>query len=332
MTGSAGMLMFGDRKHLFGRFLAEANAVGAGFEEKTAGMVNSWLGKNGLGREWEARRYQKLSEDEGARDEDYSDVVVESRDGSRKFFIECKEYERSNVLNMQFDIKEDGGISPVKGKKRERLDEAEAGLAEGLVDAIRASDGYRGFLQFLNARNKWLKNLKPAMFWFDNETEDAERVLPGLIKAYNKLVKGGKVEADCKEFDAKKIRPSTANQLACALAWRLSDPDRTWDICKVDGIPNLGKMVRRHYAEGKACPAAYIQFGDDKLFRTSDENPLGLKDVPAFPEELDGEFTLKFTPRFGTGSVYVTPRSEITSELESPCSFVDSSKWPEISR
>ena len=136
------MIILEKRKHLFGNFLAEANAVGAGFEEKTADMINEWLKQNGLDRRWTAKRFQKLSEDDGARDEDYSDVVVEERRTGDRFFVECKEYERSNVLNLQFDLKADGSVIPVKGKGRERLDEDEAGLAAGLVDAIRNSGGF----------------------------------------------------------------------------------------------------------------------------------------------------------------------------------------------
>ena len=86
--------------------------------------------------------------------------------------------------------------------------------------------------------------------------------------------------------------------------------------------------MRRHYSDGKAESAKYIQFGDDKLFRTSEDNPLNLVDVPVFPADINGEFTLKFTPRFGTGSVYITPRSEITSDLVSDYSFIDKKKWP----
>jgi hypothetical protein len=93
---------------LFREFLAEANAVGSGFEQKTADMVSKWLAKNNLASKYSAKRFQRLSEDDGSRDEDFSDVVVEERKSGEKFFIECKEFERSNVLNLQFDIKADG--------------------------------------------------------------------------------------------------------------------------------------------------------------------------------------------------------------------------------
>ena len=88
--------------------IAEANAIGSDFEQKTADMVSKWLVKNNLAKKYSAKRYQRLSEDDGARDEDFSDVVVEERKTGEKFFIECKEFERSNVLNLQFDIKTDG--------------------------------------------------------------------------------------------------------------------------------------------------------------------------------------------------------------------------------
>lgn len=317
------------KQHSFASFLAESNAAGAGFEQKTADMISEWLAENGLSRKYSAKRYQKLTEENGNRDEDFSDVVVEDRKTGDRFFVECKEFERSNVLNVQFDIKSDGEIFPVKGKKREALDEAETECVSGLVKAVRECEGYAEFIEFLNTRNRFIHGLRPADFWSDPDSADARRFLPGLVSAYNKLVKAGKVEADCKEFDVKKLRDSTANQLVCALCWRLSDPDnRTWDICKVDRIPDMGRLVRRHYAGGKAEPAKYIQFGDDKLFRTSDENPLDLAGVPVFPSDIDSEFALKFTPRFGTGSIYVTPRSEITSELESACSFIDKCRWP----
>ena len=312
----------------FAKYLAEANAAGSGFEQRTADAVGRWLESAGLGRKWSAKRFQRLSEDGGARDEDYSDVVVEERRTGRRFFVECKEYERSNVLNLQFDIGRDGGIRPVKGRGREPLAEAEASAAARLVDAVRSSEGFKEFVAFLNERNRLLKNLRPGDFWEDEGTEDAERLLLGLIKAYNRLVDAGKTEADCKKFDAGEIRGSTANTALCALCWRLSDPSRTWDICRVSDVPDMGAMVRRHYGEGKASPAAYIQFGEDALFALTDENPLGLEGVPPFPERVEGEFSLKFTPRFGTGAVYVTPRSEITSEMSSPFTFLDEKRWP----
>ena len=95
-------------RHSFMAFIAEANAIGSDFEQKTADMVSKWLVKNNLAKKYSAKRYQRLSEDDGARDEDFSDVVVEERKTGEKFFIECKEFERSNVLNLQFDIKTDG--------------------------------------------------------------------------------------------------------------------------------------------------------------------------------------------------------------------------------
>ena len=312
----------------FSRFLSEANAVGAKFEEKVAKSVQDWLKANGLSKKFEACRYQPLSEDNGRRDEDYSDVIVQEIAGDSRFFIECKEFDRSNVLNLRFDIGQDGRAVPVKGKDRTALSETETERVSSLTESIQGSDGFGRFVDFLNSRNRLLKGLKPSEFWFDEDAEDADRFLPALIRAYNKAVRGGKTEADCKEFDEKKLRDSTKNILLCALCWRLSDPKRTWDICKVDRIPGFGDMIRRHYADGKAETAKYIQFGPDKLFMASGDNPLGLKGVPVFPDEIDGEFSLKFTPRFGSGSIYVTPRSEITSELKSDFSFADKKKWP----
>lgn len=87
-------------------------------------------------------------------------------------------------------------------------------------------------------------------------------------------------------------------------------------------------MIRSHYASEKEIPVAYIQF-NDKLFTVNDGfNPLSLVDVPEFPSDVVGKFTIKFTPRFGTGSVYVTSRSEITSDFDSKFSFNDKNRWP----
>jgi hypothetical protein len=54
-------------------------------------------------------------------------VNTESGD---KFFVECKE-KKANFVTTQFDINEDGTVTPVAGKSREELgDEASKRLAE----------------------------------------------------------------------------------------------------------------------------------------------------------------------------------------------------------
>ena len=60
-----------------------------------------------------------------------------------------------------------------------------------------------------------------------------------------------------------------------------------------------------------------------------DDNPLGVS-CSALPQDLVGKFDLKFTPRFGTGSMYLTPRSKMLSKLESNASFKTKERWPSL--
>lgn len=232
-------------------------------------------------------------------------------------------------MNMQFDIKKSGKLVPVKSVGRKELNETELNDIQPFIDVISNNDEYKAFIDFLNTENDLLNGICPAEYYF-GKNDDCDQTLQKLIKQYNALVKHGGTEADCKTFDQSNIRKSTIPVLVCALCWRLSDPkNRTWDICHISDIPNFGDIIRKHYSSGKKIPARYIQF-NDKLFQTGDENPFNLKDVPVFPSDIAGKFALKFTPRFGTGSIYVTPRSEITTKLDSDYSFNDKKKWPVV--
>lgn len=143
------------------------------------------------------------------------------------------------------------------------------------------------------------------------------------------MVDDGLTEADCKKFDMHMIRESTRNMLAIALLWRTSDAARTWDICTLDRISYFGDLIKKHYAEGKAVPAKYLQSGDAGLFLMSrNDNPLSIN-CDVFPADVTGKLTLKFTPRFGTGSCYMTPRSTVISEMMSNCSFADKELFPQ---
>lgn len=244
-------------RHSFMSFLAEANRRGSAFEERVAGMVQRWLSANGLSRRWKAYRYQSLREDGGRRDEDFSDVAVEELGPGERFFVECKEFEAANVLNVRFDIGSDGSLFPVRGIGRERLEGEDAEAMAPLTAAIRWSDGFREFVGFLNRRTQLLRNLRPADFWDDPETDDAKRFVGPLVSKYNKVVRSGEAPADCKEFDAGNLRESTLNQLVVALCWRLSDPSRTWDICRAR-VPGAGRMLRKHYSDEMAEPAKYV--------------------------------------------------------------------------
>lgn len=110
--------------------------------------------------------------------------------------------------------------------------------------------------------------------------------------------------------------------MACALAWRLENRG-TWDICRV-------KTDFRPYLVGKYGEGAkvkYLQLGKNLFVIDQDDNPLRL-DAPALPEKIIGLFSLRFTPRFGVGGMYITPRSEITDKLESNSDFNCRDKWP----
>lgn len=98
--------------------------------------------------------------------------------------------------------------------------------------------------------------VKPSELYFGKQ-EVTDKVLKSLMAKYNKFLKSGKAEADCKPFDPDLVREKTRNILACGLCWRLGDPRRTWDICSIEDIDFFGDLVRQHYAS-KKIPAKYI--------------------------------------------------------------------------
>ena len=59
----------------FKTFLFEANSAGSQFEQKIADNIQDWIEKNGLAKNFEASRYQTITENDGNRDEDFSDIV-----------------------------------------------------------------------------------------------------------------------------------------------------------------------------------------------------------------------------------------------------------------
>lgn len=314
--------------YTFKDFLAEANAAGSKFEQKIAHNVKAWLKMNGLSSKFSASRYQQVTESNaGTRDEDYSDIVIEDLDDGTTFFIECKQNITDNIVTTMFDINEDFTLSQVVGRDREKADDE---LLLRLSDDMQSTKQYHVFADFLQQPSaKLIGNVMPADLYF-GKVDVNDRDLQKLIAEYNKMVDDGLTEADCKKFDMHMIRESTRNMLAIALLWRTTDQTRTWDICTLDSILYFGDLIKKHYAEDKAVPAKYLQSGDAGLFLMSNEdNPLNIN-CDTFPDGVTGKLTLKFTPRFGTGSCYMTPRSTVTSEMMSNCSFADKKLFPEV--
>lgn len=308
----------------FLEFLAEANSAGSKFEQKIASNVNAWLKANSLDDKFSAKRFQSISEEEGNRDEDYSDVVVENLKTGEHFFIECKQNGNDNSVTNMFDITEDFSLVPVKNKARDEEDDP---LLWKLAADIQATDEYQYFIDFLLEETEWTRGgFCPADYYFSKKDINDDD-LHQLMRSYNEEVKNGNVESDNKEFDGKLVRESTRNMLAVALMWRLHDPKNTWDICHLDDIPYFGDLIRKHYIKDKAEQVAYMQLADDLYLLDATKNPLNIK-CEVFPVEVHGNFDLKFTPRFGTGSMYMTPRSKMTSELPTSCSFASKKKWP----
>ena len=309
-----------------GIMLCEANSAGQKFEAKIAKNVKKWILENGLQDRFEARHYQaksSLKEDDG-RDEDYSDIEIQVNGSDEKIFIECKE-KKANFVTTQFDINEDGSVTPVAGKNRDKKIEDDATLK--LVEMIQEDDGFQKFIEFLQLDNDLLGGMKPSELYFGKQ-DVSDKTLSSLMSRYNKFLKTGEAEADCKPFDSKLVREKTRNMLACGLCWRLGDPKRTWDICTIRDIPFFSNLILAHYA-GKRIPAKYIQIDDELFVLDAKDNPLSI-DCPELPRDLVGRFDLKFTPRFGTGSMYVTPRSKLLSQLSSNVSFKTPEKWPHI--
>ena len=310
-------------------YLLESNQAGKKLEAKIAKNVQKWLEESNLDHKFKASHYQSskcLKEDDG-RDEDYSDVLVQSlEDPNKKIFIECKEA-KANFVTLQFDINEDGTVTPVAGKDRRAIDDAKDNPARRLASLIQENEQFQRFIEFLELDNKLLRGARPKDFWFQAKQVD-DGVLSSLMTAYNKFLKSGHAEADCKPFDKTLVREKTRNILACGLCWRLSDPSRTWDICNIDKIDFFSDLIKQHYSL-KKIPAQYIQIDDELFVLDSSCNPLGIE-CTALPQDLVGRFDLKFTPRFGTGSMYVTPRSKLLSKLESSASFKSYSRWPHL--
>lgn len=307
-----------------GILLCEANSAGQKFEQKIASNIKGWLQTHNL-KNFRASHYQcktSLKEDDG-RDEDYSDIEIEDTSTGSKFFIECKE-KKANFVTTQFNINEDGTVTPVAGKSRDPLEDE---ASQKLASLIEESEQFQKFIEFLDTQNPLLGKSKPSQLYFGHE-EVTDAVLKQLMAKYNKFLKTGEAEADCKPFDEKLIREKTRNMLACGLCWRLSDPSRTWDVCTVKDIPFFSDLVKSHYAS-KKIPAKYIQIDDDLFVLDEDDNPLGVS-CSALPQDLVGRFDLKFTPRFGTGSMYLTPRSKMLSKLESNASFKTKERWPSL--
>ena len=313
----------------FSQFLVEANSVGSKFEQKIARNVNAWIKDNKLQSKFKASRFQKISEtemmseDDGARDEDYSDVVVDDLTTGEQFFIECKKNIKDNIITTQFDISEDYKLVPVKYVNRDPSDDP---LDLRLAKDLESTDGFNKFVQFMESTTDVLKwPERPADYYF-NRVQASDKTINSLIKLYNEMVDEGKTEADCKKFDGSLIRESTRNMLVVALLWKL-DTANTWDICCAEGLDYFGDLVRKHYLDDKEIPAKYLQLGDDLFISNSEDNPFDIE-CQSFPSMLSGKFYLKFTPRFGTGSMYITPRSSITDDLESNCSFDTKDRWP----
>jgi len=189
---------------------------------------------------------------------------------------------------------------------------------DGLADLINGSKQFEKFRGFMTSGQKLLGGARPLDIYDGKTKFDPKKLIP----KYNRLVRNGLTEADCKEFDLDNVRKSTAGAMSCALAWRLANKG-TWDICRI-------KTDFRPYLVGKYGGTAnvkYVQLGPNLFIVDPDDNPLDI-DVPSFPDKVLGLFSLRFTPRFGVGGMYVTPRSEIVDRLESPCDFNDTDRWP----
>lgn len=314
----------------FFEYLAESNSAGSEFEKLITKNVNEWLKSNDLSRKFKASHFQggqsrKMieTEDLGGRSEDYSDIMIRHQDSGEVFFIECKEA-KANFVTIQFDFKEDGKVVPVFGKSREQLEDE---VASRLAERIEENEGYQEFTEFLNSPCKLINDNTPGDYWFNRKDAD-DQTIRSLMTKYNRFLKSGKAESDCKPFDSKLVRESTRNTLVCGLCWRLSDQRRTWDVFSVDDIDFFGELIQAHYAS-KKIPAKYIQVDDSLFVLNESDNPLRI-DAPTLSKDLHGRFDMKFTPRFGSGSMYLSPRSKLTSKLESAASFKTKSKWPNI--
>lgn len=172
----------------------------------------------------------------------------------------------------------------------------------------------------MTSGQKILEGAKPIEVYGGEKRFDPRKLIP----KYNKMVRGGLTEADCKEFDLDVIRESTVGALACALAWRLANKC-TWDICRIK--TDFGPYLLGKY--GDDTNVKYLQLGENLFVIDQEDNPLGI-DAPAFPAKVMGLFSLRFTPRFGVGGMYITPRSELIDKLKSEYDFNCRGRWPVV--
>lgn len=210
------------------------------------------------------------------------------------------------MINARFDIDERGNAAARDRKYA------------GIASIVNKSGQFRKFKSFMTTGQRLLSGAKPLDVYRGKTAFDPRKLIP----KYNKLVRNGLVEADCKEFDTETVRESTAGALACALAWRLANKG-TWDICRVK--TDFGPYLAGKYGDGAAVK--YLQLGENLFVVDPEDNPLGL-DAPAFPKKVIGLFSLRFTPRFGVGGMYITPRSELVGELLSGRDFNCRDRWP----
>lgn len=106
----------------------------------------------------------------------------------------------------------------------------------------------------MTTEQKLLNGTKPIDVYSGKKEFDPRKLIP----KYNKLVRNGLTEADCKEFDLDVIRDSTAGALACALAWRLANKC-TWDICRIR--TDFGPYLAGKY--GDDANVKYLQLGEN---------------------------------------------------------------------
>lgn len=288
----------------FLQFISEQNAIGLAFEKTTAKNINRWLSENGMNSDFRASRFKPGP---GQRSENFPDVYVERKNGEG-FFVECKQYSRANMINARFDL----GESCFVTAKDEKY--------SGIADAVNKSDQFGKFRTFMTSGQNALGGARPIDVYLGEKRFDPKRLIP----KYNKMVRNGLTEADCKEFDLDVIRESTAGALACALAWRLANR-RTWDICRIK--TDFGPYLLGKYGDG--ANVKYLQLGENLFVVDENDNPLNI-DAPAFPAKVAGLFSLRFTPRFGVGGMYITPRSELIGKLESGLDFNNKDRWPSV--
>ena len=214
------------------------------------------------------------------------------------------------MINARFDLDESCKVTAKDGKYN------------GIADAVNNSDQFGKFKAFMTTEQKLLNGMKPIDVYSGKKEFDPRKLVP----KYNKLVRNGLTEADCKEFDLDVIRDSTAGTLACALAWRLANKC-TWDICRIR--TDFGPYLAGKYGDG--ANVKYLQLGENLFVINVQDNPLNI-DAPAFPAKVAGLFSLRFTPRFGVGGMYITPRSELVDKLKSEYDFNCRDRWPAVKR